>query len=110
LIIGIIIEEVSMKRRKPTHPGEVLLEDVIKPLGMTITEAAKDLGISRKMLSEIVNGKGRVGPEIALRIAKATNTSPESWLAMQNKLDLWNAMQNEPKNVIKFEESIAVNQ
>ena len=77
---------------------------------MTITEAAKDLGISRKMLSEIVNGKGRVGPEIALRIAKATNTSPESWLAMQNKLDLWNAMQNEPKNVIKFEESIAVNQ
>ena len=99
-----------MKRRKPTHPGEVLLEDVIKPLGMTITEAAKDLGISRKMLSEIVNGKGRVGPEIALRIAKATNTSPESWLAMQNKLDLWNAMQNEPKNVIKFEESIAVNQ
>ncbi len=99
-----------MKRRKPTHPGEVLLEDVIKPLGITITEAARDLGISRKMLSEIVNGKGRVGPEIALRIAKATNTSPESWLAMQDKLDLWNAMQNEPKSVIKFEETIAVNQ
>ncbi|MBI4766185.1 MAG: HigA family addiction module antidote protein [Deltaproteobacteria bacterium] len=99
-----------MKRRKPTHPGEVLFEDVIKPLGLTITEAARDLGISRKMLSEIVNRKGRVNPEIAVRIAKATNTSPESWLAMQNKLELWNAMQNEPKNVIKFEESIAVNQ
>ena len=99
-----------MKRRKPTHPGEVLLEDVIKPLGLTITEAARDLGISRKMLSEIVNGKGRVSPDIAVRIAKATDTSPESWLAMQNKLDLWNAMQNEPQNVIKFEESMAVNQ
>ena len=96
-----------MKRRKPTHPGEVLFEDVIKPLGITITEAARDLGISRKMLSEIVNRKSRVSPEIAVRIAKATNTSPESWLAMQNKLDLWNAMQNEPKDVIKFEESMA---
>jgi antitoxin HigA-1 len=97
-----------LKGRKPTHPGEVLLEDVIKPLGLTITEAARDLGISRKMLSEIVNGKNRISPELAVRIAKATNTSPESWLAMQNKLDLWNAMQNEPKDVIRFEESIAV--
>lgn len=97
-----------MKGRKPTHPGEVLLEDVIKPLGLTITEAARDLGISRKMLSEIVNGKTRISPELAVRIAKATNTSPESWLAMQNKLDLWNAMQNEPKNVIRFQASIAV--
>ena len=97
-----------MKGRKPTHPGEVLLENVIKPLGLSITEAARALGISRKMLSKIVNGKSRVSPEMAVRIAKATNTSPESWLAMQNKLDLWNAMQNEPKNVIRFEESIAV--
>jgi addiction module HigA family antidote len=97
-----------MKGRKPTHPGEVLLEDVIKPLGLTITEAARDLGISRKMLSEIVNGKNRISPKLAVRIAKATNTSPESWLLMQNKLDLWNAMQNEPTNVIRFEESIAV--
>ena len=85
-----------------------MLENVIKPLGLSITEAARDLGISRKMLSEIVNGKNRISPELAVRIAKATNTSPESWLAMQNKLDLWNAMQNEPKNVIRFEESITV--
>jgi antitoxin HigA-1 len=62
------------------------------------------------MLSEIVNGKGWVSPEIAVRIAKATNTSPESWLAVQNKLDLWNTMQNESKDVIKFGDSIAVNQ
>jgi addiction module HigA family antidote len=97
-----------MQRRKPTHPGEVLLEDVIKPLGITITEAAQDLGISRKTLSELIHGKCGLSPEMAVRIAKATNTSPESWLAMQTKLDLWQAMQDEPKDVIKFEPSIAV--
>ncbi len=97
-----------MQRRKPTHPGEVLLEDVIKPLGITITEAAQDLGISRKTLSELIHGKCGLSPEMAVRIAKATNTSPESWLAMQTKLDLWNAIQDEPKDVIKFEPSIAI--
>ncbi len=97
-----------MKRRKPTHPGEVLLEDVIKPLGITITEAAQDLGISRKTLSELIHGKCSLSPEMAVRIAKATKTSPESWLAMQTKLDLWQAMQDEPKDVMKFEPSIAI--
>jgi addiction module HigA family antidote len=97
-----------MQRRKPTHPGEVLLEDVIKPLGITITEAAQDLGISRKTLSELIHGKCGLSPEMAVRIAKATNTSPESWLAMQTKLDLWQAMQDEPKDVMKFEPSIAI--
>ncbi|EQA46521.1 addiction module antidote protein HigA [Leptospira broomii serovar Hurstbridge str. 5399] len=91
-----------MNKRKPTHPGEILLEDVIKPLGLTITEAAKDLGISRKTLSEIVNGKSSITPETAVRIALATNTSAESWLNMQIKLDLWTALQDKPRNVIKF--------
>jgi addiction module HigA family antidote len=97
-----------MQRRKPTHPGEVLLEDVIKPLGITITEAAQDLGISRKTLSELIHGKCSLSPEMAIRIAKATETPPESWLAMQTKLDLWQAMQDEPKDVMKFEPSIAI--
>ncbi|MEI7013460.1 HigA family addiction module antitoxin [Leptospira licerasiae] len=91
-----------MNKRKPTHPGEILLEDIIKPLGLTITEAAKGLGISRKTLSEIVNCKSPVTPEMAVRIAIATNTSAESWLSMQTKLDLWTAMQERPKNIIKF--------
>jgi len=69
-----------MITRKPTHPGEVLLEDVIKPLGLTVTEAAKNLGVCRKTLSELVNQKAALSPEMALRIAKATKTSPESWL------------------------------
>jgi len=91
-----------MITRKPTHPGEVLLEDVIKPLGITVTEAAKNLGVSRKTLSELVNQKAALSPEMALRIAKATNTSPESWLNMQTKLNLWNALQHEPENVSEF--------
>ena len=91
-----------MITRKPTHPGEVLLEDVIKPLGLTVTEAAKNLGVSRKTLSELVNQKAALSPQMALRIAKATNTSPESWLNMQTKLDLWNALQHEPENVSEF--------
>lgn len=99
-----------MRKRKPTHPGEVFLEDVIKPLGITITRAAEGLGISRKALSEIVNGRCGLSPEIAVRIGKATNTSPESWLAMQTKLDLWKAMQKEHKNVINFGASAAVNE
>lgn len=91
-----------MQKRKPTHPGEILLEDIIKPLELTITEAAFRLGISRKTLSELVHGKCAITPDTAIRIAKATNTSPESWLSMQVKYDLWNAMKNEPKNIIKF--------
>ena len=96
-----------MRSRKPTHPGEVLLEDVIKPLGITITEAARDLGVSRKTLSELINGKCALSPELAVRIGKATNTSPESWLVMQTKLDLWNALQKEPIDVTKFTETVA---
>jgi antitoxin HigA-1 len=99
-----------MQSRKPTHPGEVLLEDVIKPLRISISEAARHLGISRKTLSEIVNGKCGVSPEVAVRIAKATNTSPESWLAMQMKLDLWHAVQKEPTDVVRLGESAAANQ
>jgi addiction module HigA family antidote len=60
----------------------------MKPLGITITEAAKGLGISRKTLSEIVNGRAALTPKMAVRIGKATSTSPQSWLAMQTKLDL----------------------
>ena len=90
-----------MISRKPTHPGVVLLEDVIKPLGLTITDAARMLGVSRKALSEFVNEKAMLSPDMAIRIAKATNTS-ESWMNMQQKLTLWEAEQHLPKNVIPF--------
>ncbi|MBP7282142.1 MAG: HigA family addiction module antidote protein [Leptospiraceae bacterium] len=91
-----------MKTRKPTHPGEVLYEDIIVPLGITITEASQSLGISRKTLSEIINGRASLTPQTAIRIALATDTSPESWLLMQTKLDIWNALREKPRNVVKF--------
>ena len=86
-----------MNERKPTHPGEVIREDVIKPLGLTVTEAAQKLGVTRKTLSALLNGKAALSPDMAIRIAKATNTTPESWLFMQAKLDLWHAAHRETK-------------
>jgi addiction module HigA family antidote len=83
--------------RKPTHPGEVLREDVIKPLGLTLTEAARRLGVTRKTLSALVNCKASMSPEMAVRVGRATGTSPESWLYMQAKLDLWFAAQKPTK-------------
>ena len=91
-----------MNTRKPTHPGNVFLEDVMKPLNLSVTETAKMLGVSRKALSEFVNEKSSLSPEMALRIAKTTNTSAESWMNMQLKLTLWYAYQNEPENVTLF--------
>jgi addiction module HigA family antidote len=82
---------VNTTNRKPTHPGEVIREDIIKPLGITVTEAAKRLGVTRKTLSALINCRASLSPEMAIRISKATNTSAESWLFMQAKLDLWHA-------------------
>ena len=88
--------------RKPTHPGAVFLEDIMKPLNLSVTEAARMLGVSRKALSEFVNEKSSLSPEMAIRISKATNTSVESWMNMQQKVTLWNARRHEPTNVIPF--------
>ena len=93
--------------RKPTHPGAVFLEDVLKPLNLSVTDAASMLGVSRKTLSEFINEKSSLSPEMALRIGKATNTSVESWMNMQQKLTLWNARKHEPNNVIPFPISVA---
>lgn len=93
-------------QRKPTHPGEVLWEDVIKPLGLTVAEAAMRLRVSRENLFALLNGQIPLTPEMAIRVGKATNTTPESWLAMQSKLDLWMAVQT-PIKVDVFQELLA---
>ncbi len=82
-----------MTGRKPTHPGRVLKCDVIEALGLTVTEAAKRLGVTRKALSELLNERAGMSPEMAVRVARATDTTAESWLRMQVKLDLWKAGQ-----------------
>ena len=89
-------------RRKPTHPGEILREDIIKPLGLTVTEAAKRLGVTRKTLSALINCKASMSPVMAVRVAQATKTSSESWLYMQAKLDLWFAEQSADRCTLAF--------
>lgn len=85
--------------RKPTHPGEVFLKDVLEPLNINITEGAKILGVSRKTLSDFVNEKIALSSEMAYRIAIATNTSYESWMKMQLKLTMWYTLQHQPVGV-----------
>ena len=92
-------------KRQPTHPGIVLREDVIFPLGLTVTDAAQRLNISSETLSLLLNGRASMTPEMAVRVGKATNTTAESWLYMQMKCDLWEVLQNEP--MVEFLEKSA---
>ena len=78
-------------RRKPTHPGNILKEDYLIPLQISVTEMAVKLGVSRKTLSKILNEKGSITPDMALRLARAFDTTPKLWLNLQQNIDLWNA-------------------
>ena len=78
-----------MKMHNPPHPGEVLRELCLEPLGLNVTRAAEALGVSRKTLSAILNGRAGISPEMALRLSKAFGSSPESWLNQQMHYDLW---------------------
>ena len=82
-----------MTMHNPTHPGKILLEDWIKPLNFSISKFALRIGTSRKNLSEIVNGKIGISPEMSLKLAKVLGTSAEFWLNIQQAYDLWNARQ-----------------
>lgn len=75
--------------RRPTHPGAILREDVLPALGMTQTEFAVLLGVSRLSVSELLHEKRALSPEMAARIATLLHTTPESWLRMQTAVDLW---------------------
>jgi addiction module HigA family antidote len=82
-----------MKMHNPPHPGEVLRELCLEPLGLSVTRAAEALGVSRKTLSAILNGRAGISPEMAIRLSKAFGTSAESWLNQQVQFDLWVAEQ-----------------
>jgi addiction module HigA family antidote len=83
-----------MKMHNPPHPGEVLRQLCLEPLNLTVTDAARSLGVSRKALSSILNGRAGISPEMAVRLSMAFNTSAESWLNQQLQYDLWNAEKN----------------
>jgi len=77
-----------MKMHNPPHPGEIIREECLAPLSLTVTAAAKGLGVTRKALSELLNGHSGVSPEMAVRLAKAFGGSPEMWLQLQLQYDL----------------------
>ncbi len=80
-----------MRMHNPRHPGEVLRELCLAPLGLTVTAAAKALEVSRKTLSNLLDGRAGISPEMALRLSIAFDTTPESWLEQQLQHDLWRA-------------------
>jgi addiction module HigA family antidote len=83
-----------MKMHNPPHPGEVLRQLCLEPLNLTVTDAARSLGVSRKALSSILNGRAGISPEMAVRLSMAFDTSAESWLNQQLQYDLWHAEKN----------------
>lgn len=87
----------GMVMHNPPHPGEVLRELCLEPLGVTVTAAAEALGVSRKTLSAILNGRAGISPEMAVRLSIAFGTSAESWLNQQTQYDLWQAERNRKK-------------
>ncbi len=84
-----------MPMKNPPHPGRIVRQDCIEPLELTITGAAKALGITRQALNNVVNGKAGISPEMAVRIAKAFGGSPEMWLRLQANYDLAKVRQEE---------------
>ena len=80
------------KKRPPTHPGGIIKRHHLEPLSLSVSAAAEALGVSRKTLSKIVNERGAVTPEMALRLSKAFHTTPQLWLNLQQRYDLWHAI------------------
>lgn len=79
------------RKRPPTHPGGILKRHYLEPLSLAISQAAVALGVSRKTVSKIVNERGDITPDMALRLARAFRTTPEMWLNLQRNYDLWHA-------------------
>ena len=77
--------------RRPTHPGSIIKNDYLIPLSVTIKDMAETLGISRKTLSKIINERGSITPDMALRLSRAFDTTPAFWLNLQKNYDLWHA-------------------
>jgi addiction module HigA family antidote len=89
----------SRPERRPTHPGEILRDDVLPALDMSRTEFAKLLDVGRVTVSELLLGKRALTADMAVRIATRLKTTPETWLRMQEALDLWQVTQEPPPQV-----------
>ena len=90
-----------MRMNNPPHPGEIIREYCIAPLRLTVTDAAKAFGVTRKTLSALVNQRAGISPEMALRLSKVFGRSPEGWLKLQLQYDLWQTEQSVDLNDLK---------
>jgi len=86
-----ITTEVAMRIHNPPHPGEIIRKLCLEPLDLSVTDAADALGVSRKTLSALLNGRAGISPEMAVRLSIAFGTSSESWMNQQTQYDLWHA-------------------
>ena len=80
-----------MPMHNPPHPGEIVKHECLEPLGLSVTRAAKGLGVTRQALSDLVNGKSGISVDMAIRLSKAFGSTPETWLGVQMDYDLWHA-------------------
>ena len=78
-----------MAMQNPPHPGGIVRRQCLEPLGLTVTRAAEGLGVTRQALSELLNGRTGISPDMAIRLSKAFGSTPETWLGMQQAYDLW---------------------
>jgi antitoxin HigA-1 len=94
-----------MRMKKPPHPGRIVRQECIEPLGLTVKEAAKRLGVTRQALNNLVNGKAGISPEMSIRLSKAFGSSPEVWLGLQMEYDLAQAEKHAGKIKVERIES-----
>lgn len=97
------MESLRDKNRKPTHGGAILREDILPTLNITQGELAEKLKVSRRTISEILHEKRPITPDMAIRIGVFTNTTPQSWLNMQQTLDIWQLQQSNAKTYAEIE-------
>ena len=90
-----------MTMLKPPHPGQSVRYDCLKPLGLSVTEAAKVLGVTRQALNNLVNGKSGISPEMAIRLDKAFGGGAETWLRLQMAFDLAQVRKREKQIVVR---------
>ena len=83
-----------MRMHHPPHPGEIIRQFCVEPLNVTVTEASQALGVTRKTLSALLNGRSGVSPEMALRLSRVFGRTPEGWLRLQQQHDLWKAQKS----------------
>lgn len=86
-----------MPMKNPAHPGRIVRSACLVPLGLSVAEGAKVLGVSRQTLSNVVNGRSGISPEMAIRLSKAFGSTPETWLRMQLAYDLARARKDESR-------------